>query len=122
MGRACFDYWRGNMMASVDISTGKTGRCVTGMGKDMSYQDTHPDTGEKLEGIMLPDWEKAKQQCLKLSACLYGLPIQAWDIALTDKGPVFLEVNIVGSLFLPQIATQKGFLNEKVKAVIKRLS
>jgi hypothetical protein len=112
------NYWRGNMMAGVDLKTGQVGRPVTGMGKNMSYPDTHPDTGKILEGFMLPDWDKAREQCLKLSSCLYGLPIQAWDVALTDKGPVFLEVNIVGSLFLPQIAFQEGFLNDKVKGLI----
>lgn len=116
------NYWRGNMMAGVDLITGQVGRPVTGMGKNMSYQDTHPDTGEKLEGIILPDWEKVKVECLKLSSCLCGLPIQAWDVALTDQGPVFLEVNIVGSLFLPQIAFQEGFLNDNVRRLISYYS
>jgi len=109
------NYWRGNLLAPVDLDTGEVGRCVQGMGKDISFHETHPDTGQPLTGLKIPDWQEVLRQCLDLTRCLDGIPIQAWDVALTDNGPVFLEVNVVGSVFLPQLAHQKGFLDERLQ-------
>lgn len=123
VGRNMADnYWRGNLIAQVDQNSGEVGRCVRGMGKDLSFHETHPDTGERLAGLMLPDWNDAKQECLHLASCFAGLPIQAWDVALTNKGPIFLEVNIVGSLFLPQLAHQMGFLDDRFENLLQSLS
>jgi hypothetical protein len=48
--------------------------------------------------------------------------MQAWDIAVTPDGPVPLEVNDVGSLFLPQMADQRGLYEaEEFRAFIRRL-
>ncbi len=109
------NYWRGNMLAPVDLDTGIVGRCVQGMGKDISFHEIHPDTGQQLTGLKIPGWKEVLQQCLNLTRCLDGIPIQAWDVALTENGPVFLEVNVVGSVFLPQLAHQRGFLDEQLQ-------
>jgi hypothetical protein len=45
---------------------------------------------------------------LRASQAFIGLKMQAWDVAITPDGPVPLEVNEVGSVFLPQIADQRG--------------
>lgn len=116
------NFWRGNMVAPVDPESGEIGRCVKGMGKDLTTHETHPDTGEQLTGKILPDWEIALEKCLYFSSCLSGIPLQAWDIAMTNRGPVFLEVNINGSLFLPQLAWQKGFRSNKLNFLIEKTS
>ena len=41
-----------------------------------------------------------------------GIRTQSWDVALTDRGPVFLEVNFGGDLNLPQLANGKGVLDD----------
>jgi len=41
-----------------------------------------------------------------------GIRTQSWDVALTDQGPVFLEVNFGGDLNLAQLANGKGVLDE----------
>jgi len=116
------NYWRGNLLARVNPDSGVVESCISGMGRNLTFHETHPDTGKSLLGFVLPDWEAAKQECLKLSSCLSGIPIQAWDVALTNEGPKFLEVNIVGSLFLPQLARQEGFLDDKVRTFFQNFS
>ena len=43
---------------------------------------------------------------------LPGIRTQSWDIALTDAGPVPLEVNFGGDLNLAQLAAGAGVLDE----------
>ncbi len=121
-GNVADNYWRGNMIAPVDPTSGEIGLCVMGMGKELTFHETHPDSGEQLTGMVLPDWDIALKKCLSLSSCLSGIPVQAWDIALTNRGPVFLEVNNNGSLFLPQLAYQKGFRDDNYEFFLQKFS
>ena len=42
-----------------------------------------------------------------------GIRTQSWDVALTEAGPVILEVNFGGDLNLAQLATGKGVLDDE---------
>jgi hypothetical protein len=39
---------------------------------------------------------------------------QSMDIAITDDGPVLIEINTGGGFDLPQLASGKGFLTDDV--------
>jgi hypothetical protein len=41
-----------------------------------------------------------------------GIRAPSWDVALTDQGPVFLEVNFGGDLNLAQLTNGKWVLDE----------
>lgn len=41
---------------------------------------------------------------------------QSWDVALSDQGPIFLEVNFGGDLNLVQLAYGEGVLDEDHRA------
>lgn len=103
------NYWEpGNMVAGIDLETGRIDRPFTGLGRELRYVDEHPDTGKSLRGLILPDWSKLKDMCLAATTTMPGIAMQAWDIALTSTGPVFLEVNINGGMRLPQLVRQGG--------------
>jgi hypothetical protein len=55
--------------------------------------DTHPDTGSQISGRVVPDWPSLKQHVLKVANQLPFLRYVGWDIALSAKGPVFIEGN-----------------------------
>jgi hypothetical protein len=111
------NYWRkGNILALLDKRAGIVKRCTSGLGKEMHEVDISPATGKSLIGFVLPDWSEAVDLTLKAARALPGLPIQAWDIALTSKGPMALEVNVFGSPFLPQIAQQEGLYKGEFRA------
>jgi hypothetical protein len=109
-GRAMADnYWEpGNLVAPIDPETGTVGRPFTGLGRDIRYVDTHPDTGQSLPGFTLPDWKTVVDLCLSATRAIPRLPMQAWDIALTSRGPVLLEVNVNGGMRLPQLCAEAG--------------
>jgi hypothetical protein len=103
------NYWEpGNMIAAVEPATGLVGRPFTGLGRDIRHIDRHPDTDQLLTGITLPDWKEAVELCLTATASMPGIRMQAWDVALTDHGPVLLEVNVNGGMRLPQLVAGRG--------------
>jgi hypothetical protein len=95
----------GNLIAAVDLETGVAGNCVQGVGWRNRPRDRHPDTGAALNGLELPDWKAAAEICLSAAGRFPGLQLQHWDVALTDRGPVILELNVEGGLRTHQIVT-----------------
>lgn len=105
------NYWRsGNLLGAVDPVEGRLVRVVTGVGPDMREVEAHPDTGQALLGLKVPEWRAARAMCERAAGTLPGLRTQSWDIALTQKGPVALEVNWGGDLNLHQLAWNRGAL------------
>jgi Sugar-transfer associated ATP-grasp len=69
-------------------------------------------TNAKLAGTMLPNWIELRNLVTKAAHIFPGIRTQSWDIALTEKGPVCLEVNYGGDLSLAQLAEGRGLLDE----------
>ena len=87
------NFWRsGNLLASIDVETGRVERVVTGAGPAQREVDCHPDSGARLLGISLPQWEQAKATCLAAAAALPACLVQGWDLAITDRGAVLIEL------------------------------
>ena len=89
----------GGVSCVIDVGTG-----TLGMGKSLegqpSYQ-VHPDSGFDLTGQVVPDWESAKSLALS-AARVCPLGAVGWDIVLSDRGPVLLEVNAHWAYRQPQ--------------------
>lgn len=71
----------------------------------------HPDSGTLLEGVKIADWENIVGQVLHFQECFPYIKVAGWDIAITDEGPVVIEVNDfwdrTGQLFI-----RRGWRNE----------
>jgi len=93
----------GNLCGGIDLATGSIGSVFQGIGWELRQLDAHPDTGTTLTGFRLPDWRQAADLSLACAAELPGLGLQHWDVALTDRGPVLLELNVMGGLRTHQI-------------------
>lgn len=101
------NFWReGNTLCAVDIQSGKLGPSV-GIEK---ISDNHPLTDNRVAGYAIPDWRQLCDSVLYAASLLPGIETQGWDVALTSKGPILLELNFGGDLNLHQIAHQKGIL------------
>ena len=114
-GNIADNYWRkGNIIADVDPENGVIRRASRGRGINTEELDNHPETGEKLVGLALPYWNELKNvnhTCARLFA---PVRYNTLDIALTQDGPVVIEVNAGGSFELPQLASGSGFLTEEI--------
>ncbi len=105
------NYWHGgNMMARLDQRTGAVEELMTGLGPRFRKLDTHPATGRSVRGFRVPCYREAVALTLQLAPAFPGLPIQAWDVAITPEGPVPMEVNNIGSLWVPQTVDDRGLL------------
>ena len=122
-GNMADNYWRpGNVLARLDPRTGEVERCTTGLGPQMRVVDRHPDTGRLFKGFRVPCYREAVALTLDAARVFAGLNMQAWDIAVTPDGPMPLEVNDIGSLFLPQMADQRGlFEADEFRAFMRRV-
>ena len=100
-----------NLGAAVSVKDGRLERVYRGLGIDQENCECHPDTGRRIQGLMLPFWQEAKDLCLEAAMLLPGLGLQSWDIALGDEGPVLQEVQ-GGDFESPQIAPQRGMLDD----------
>lgn len=54
---------------------------------------THPDTGVVFREFTIPFFKEAKNQAIYLHSKLDGITSIGWDIAITEKGPLFIEGN-----------------------------
>jgi len=117
------NFWLpGNLLAALNPENGTVQRVIQGVGPDQIEVEDHPDSGEKLLGKTLPDWSAAKDVCLRAAAMFSGLRLQAWDVALTDRGPVLIEVNIGGDFNLPQLAMNAGLMQPDFKDFLARVN
>lgn len=92
----------GGMAAPVDIATG----VITGVGANKAGEtyEIHPMTGTKIPGTQIPYWEDVKTMCLNAMHVVPQVRFVAWDVAITEDGPVFIEGNSFPSHAIPQFA------------------
>jgi hypothetical protein len=119
-GSIADNFWRdGNMLAALDIESGRVHRAVRGVGPAQEELPAHPDTGNRFDGFVLPHWQVVTELCRTAATALPGLPLQAWDIAICPDGPVLVEANIGGDLNLPQIASGDGIMDQRLAAFLQ---
>ncbi len=92
----------GGMAARVDLDSGTL--LTVAADKAGQVFSTHPMTGTDIVGFQLPFFEEAKQMCLDAMRVVPQVRYVAWDVALTEKGPRFIEGNSFPSHAVPQFA------------------
>ena len=102
---------RGNLLADVDLVTGEISRVIGGFWPHTMIHDSHPVTGRAFAGFRLPGWSGVLDACRLAGAVFPLLHIQHWDFALSDTGPIALEVNDIGGTQIPQMHG-RGLLTE----------
>lgn len=58
----------------------------------------HPDTGFKFSELQINNWDEIKDNIFIFSRKLVLINLVGWDIALTDKGPIVIEINTLAAL------------------------
>jgi hypothetical protein len=115
------NYWRpGNLLGALDTGTGRIERAVTGYAETLRTVSHHPETGTALIGATIPSWTETVDLVKTAALLLPGIGTQSWDVAVTDAGPVLLEVNFGGDLNLSQLASGRGALDEVFRQHLAR--
>ena len=56
-------------------------------------EENHPVSGITYEGFRIPFWKESIALIKKIHPIIFGLSTIGWDIAITDEGPVIIEIN-----------------------------
>ena len=84
----------GNVDAAVDVETGKIYNVMRFDGwRNAQYVEQHPDSGTQLNGVVIENWQTIKEEVMKFQQAFPYCKAAGWDIAITDAGPVIIEVN-----------------------------
>lgn len=81
----------GGIFAMVDVDTGRVGPCKSYLTNDTYY--THPDTGEKIDGIIIPRWDEIKEKVIKIANKFPYIKFIGWDIVVTEDDFAVIEGN-----------------------------
>jgi hypothetical protein len=103
----------GNMLAAVDIGTGRVVRAISGVGLQQAEIESHARTGAKIVDFQIPHWDKVVALVLDAQKAFPGFICPGWDIALCEEGPKILEVNAFGDIDLSQHAYRSSFFDHQ---------
>lgn len=109
----------GGMVAAVDLESGKLVTDAADM--DGNVFPKHPVTGVPIKGFQIPYFVEAIEM-VKAAQKETGIEgYLGWDIAITETGPVLIEINLrpgVVLLTTPYIAENKGMKHIMEKYLI----
>lgn len=84
----------GNVDVCVDTETGEIKYAIQYDGwRNIKDIEKHPDSGNQLNGVIIENWEAIKSEVIRFQQAFPYCKAAGWDIAITDDGPVVIEVN-----------------------------
>src|SRR5262249_57066559 len=90
------DKWhrgRGGLSVKIDLVSGELGPAATIVSNQLRWFDQHPESGARITGIRVPNWDDTRREILRAAASLPYTPAVGWDLVMTDGGGCFLEGN-----------------------------
>ena len=114
----------GNMLARVDNESGRI-TAVFGRKRDQHYLmesvSHHPVTGTPLLGFQLPLWTAAVALAKRTASAFPETPLIGADVAITDDGPLIIEVQSDWDSNAPQLIMETG-LRPVMRTLVPRLA
>lgn len=111
------NFWRaGNVLAGIDVETGRIVRTLF-RNEDGGIDpiSKHPTTNADFENLVFPEWDSMRDVVLRAAPNLPGSYFQGWDVALTDRGPVLVELEGAGGdPIMEQLCFDSGLLQGRV--------
>jgi hypothetical protein len=99
------DNWSaGSLSAEVDLADGTLGPGVKfPFSGDVAWHADHPDTGTRVEGATVPNWDDIRSTILEMAEHYSYLPYLGWDVVPTDDGFTVIEANSCTDVNLLQV-------------------
>ena len=100
----------GGLGVMVDPETG----ILSASGRDYLGNDHlfHPDTGVKLIGFQMPEWDNLLKLVKELFSVIPEIRLVGWDLAYTDNGWDLVEANSRPQCLTAQISKHNGRLHQ----------
>ena len=112
---------QGGGSALIDLKTGRLGKMSTVFSVDDKnnriFYSNHPDTGAKIEGEYIPNWDKLSSIVSDITRKIPFFKYIAWDFVVQDDGFALIEINLKSSLNVFQIhgGQRNKFLGQKYR-------
>lgn len=100
----------GGVAVRIDLERGFLGRVIQIAQGKPKFREDHPLTGRQITGIELPYWKETLELVKESSRKIPYLKVIGWDIGITDKGPLVIEINTHPGLRTIQATTDTGLL------------
>lgn len=95
---------KGGMVSEIDIKTGTMGKAlIYGRQDIVGRYDKHIDSGKRIEGFQIPDWQSKIEDIRKIVKQLSFLNYAGLDIAPTSKGLKIIEINSLPTPMITQM-------------------
>lgn len=109
----------GNMLVQVNPATGELSSAVSSYWPEATLHSHHPISGKEFSNFELPMWEQVTADVLRASGAINGMGAMHWDVIITEKGAMFLELNDIGGTDILQLHG-KGLMNEELKVALRQ--
>ena len=109
----------GNLLAALDLTTGRVKRSISGTGAAQVVNPPHPRTGKATVGFELPCWPEVVDLAVRAHQLLPLHTCPGFDVAITPTGPVMLEANAFGDMDVVQHSHGEGFLGERFLSALR---
>ena len=103
---------KGGLVSKIDLETGRLSkaRCL----HDLNEYEIHPDSGGRIEGVMVPRWEQVKGNILKICKRVPYMDFIAWDLLVMNDDICMIEANTSSGVNILQLwgGQRQGELGE----------
>ena len=116
------NFWRpGNMVAGIDAESGRIVKTMLRTPAGIEPIEAHPLTGVDFGSMVFPQWDQMRETVLAAAVNFSGSPFQGWDVAMTDRGPVLVELEADGGdPILEQICFETGLFDERYQRLLEK--
>lgn len=98
---------QGGVAVNIDFKNGEL--CDYGLREyDLTKYTEHPDTHHPFAHYKVPYWEQICDLIHRVSIVLPPMRMMGWDIALTENGPVIVEMNTGTGVYSVQMGSAYG--------------
>jgi hypothetical protein len=108
----------GNLVADIDIATGEVRDAVAGLSPVRVPTAAQTEMMARIQGFRLPDWDRVLDICKAAGPVFPLMQVHHWDFALTDRGPLILEINDIVDTEVLQLHG-RGLLTESTRAFLR---
>jgi len=106
-GDFCDNISKGGVAVNIDLETGELGEYGMRM-YDIKKYYVHPDSHIAFHGVSVPKWRTVLDVVYKTLEVMPYYNSVGFDIAVTDNGPVIIEINTGAGINLSQMGKKKG--------------
>ena len=113
------NFHQGGLATSVDLKTGVIGIASDiGIRPDVGWRDTHPVSGAKFAGRVLPHWQQVVELAVRTHEAFPGRIVVGWDIAMLADGACIIEGNGRPDLDIHQRAERRHLGDSRIADLI----